>query len=256
MILEDFERHEYKDKDRPADPRSTHVVVLSAHTAASHRANKSRLAKWLRANPTVRLEDVAYTTTARRVHQPSFRFAFAASSTKELLHSLVSDVNSTLDGPQPMTSKSPVVFVFTGQGSHYAGMGAELYRSSPIFRDTVDLCKQICDGFGFPPFLDIITGTEAGTNPEKIANITLSSKWNTSQTQLALVTLQIGLANFWRRLGIEPALVMGHSLGEYAALHVAGVLSLADALYLVGSRAAPDPAPCSPSQLLSPTCET
>jgi zearalenone synthase (nonreducing iterative type I polyketide synthase) len=236
-VVEDFERHE--DKDTPADPRSAHVVVLSAHTAASHRANKSRLAKWLRANPTARLEDVAYTTTARRVHQPSFRFACAASSTKELAHSLESDVNSAPAGPQPITSKSPVVFVFTGQGSHYAGMGAELYRSTPVFRDTVDLCGQICDGFGFPPFLEIITGTAVGTDDDKPAiNATPNSKWNTSQTQLALVTLQIGLANFWRRLGIEPALVMGHSLGEYAALHVAGVLSLADALYLVGSRAA------------------
>lgn len=235
-MIEDFEGHEYKDKS--TDPRSTHLVALSAHTAASHRANKSRLAKWLRENPTVRLEDVAYTTTARRVHQPSFRFACAVSSTQELIHALDSDMNSNLSGPQSMTSKSPLIFVFTGQGAHYAGMGAELYQTSPVFRDAVDLCKQICDGFGFPPFLDIITETKTGTDTDRAKSAASSPAWNTAQTQLATVTLQIGLATFWKRLGIEPALVMGHSLGEYAAMHVAGVLSLADTLYLVGSRAA------------------
>lgn len=235
-MVEDFEGP--GDKDTPTDPRSAHVVAVSAHTAASHRANQSTLAEWLRENPTVRLEDVAYTTTARRVHQPSFRFACAVSSIKDLIHALESDVNSNMDGPQPITTKSPIIFVFTGQGSHYAGMGAELYRTSPVFRDTVDLCKQICDGFGFPQFLDIITETKTGTDTDRANNAASSPAWNTAQTQLATVTLEIGLATFWKRMGVEPALVIGHSLGEYAAMHVAGVLSLADTLYLVGSRAA------------------
>lgn len=235
IVLEDFEGHEGKAKPT-TDPRSAHIIALSAHTAASHQANKSKLAKWLRKNLTLRLEDIAYTTTARRVHQPSFRFACAVSSTKELIHALESDMNSNSDGPQSIATKSPITFVFTGQGSHYAGMGAELYRTSPAFRDTVDLCKQICDGFGFPPFLDIITDTRTGT--DKAHNAASSPTWNTAQTQLATVTLQIGLATLWTRLGVKPTLIMGHSLGEYAALHVAGVLSLADTLYLVGSRAA------------------
>uniref|UniRef100_L2FY82 Polyketide synthase n=1 Tax=Colletotrichum fructicola (strain Nara gc5) TaxID=1213859 RepID=L2FY82_COLFN len=138
------------------------------------------------------------------------------------------------DSKPTTTKKSPVIFVFTGQGSHYAGMGAELYRTSTVFKDTLDLCQHICHGFGFPPFLDIITGT--GSRAQAGAGIGVGA-WNTAQTQLAVLALEIGLATFWRRLGVEPDLVMGHSLGEYAALHVAGVLSLADALYLVGSRA-------------------
>lgn len=234
LVLEDFERHGESNTHKDKDPRSAHVVVLSAHTATSLRANKSRLAKWLYANPSTRLEDIAYTTTARRVHQSAFRFACAASTTKELTHTLESRVNSNWDSSQLVTPKSPVIFVFSGQGSHYAGMGAELYQTSPVFRDTVDLCSQICKGFGFPPFSEIITGTRANTT------------WNTAQTQLAVVTLQIGLTTFWRRLGVEAALVMGHSLGEYAALHAAGVLSLADALYLVGSRAALAMKKCDP----------
>lgn len=204
--------------------------MLSAHTAVSHQANKSRLAKWLSENPAAPLADIAYTTTARRVHQPSFRFACAVSSTEELAQALESDLQKS--PPQSITSKSPVIFVFTGQGSHYQGMGAELYQTSPVFRDMVDLCAQICQEFGFPPFLDIIT-----TAASEQTDVDSESRWNTAQTQLAVLALEISLAAFWRRLGIEPALVMGHSLGEYAALHAAGVLSLADTLYLVGSRA-------------------
>ncbi|KAH0430094.1 hypothetical protein CcaCcLH18_08040 [Colletotrichum camelliae] len=231
LVMEDYQGPETKavGSGPENDPRSAHVVVLSAHTAASHQANKSRLAKWLTENPSARLEDIAYTTTARRVHQPSFRFACSASSTKELIQALESDSKPTT------TKKSPVIFVFTGQGSHYAGMGADLYRTSTVFKDTVDLCQHICHGFGFPLFLDIITG--AGNGARAGAG-TGGGAWNTAQTQLAVLALEIGLATFWRRLGVEPNLVIGHSLGEYAALHIAGVLSLADALYLVGSRAA------------------
>ncbi|TEA19975.1 Non-reducing polyketide synthase hmp3 [Colletotrichum sidae] len=259
VVLEDFEQPEKNkleasDAGRDGDPRPAHVVVLSAHTAASHQAGKAKLARWLAANPSARIEDVAYTTTARRVHQPAFRFACAASSTVDLVRALESDSKPAT------TKKSPVVFVFTGQGSHYAGMGAELYHTNQVFRETVDLCGQICSEFGFPPFVDIIVGPGAhignrtrsgagsGTNTESgssagagagvpIGN-TASGAWNTAQTQLAVLTLEIALAAFWQRLGVEPAMVVGHSLGEYAALHVAGVLSLADALYLVGSRAA------------------
>ncbi|KAK8099816.1 conidial yellow pigment biosynthesis polyketide synthase [Apiospora kogelbergensis] len=232
LVLEDFEKRGVKgtNDNKQADARSSHVVVLSAHTAVSHQANKSRLAKWLSENPAAPLADIAYTTTARRVHQPSFRFACAVSSTEELAQALESGLQKSPS--QSITLKSPVIFVFTGQGSHYQGMGAELYQTSPVFRDMVDLCVQICQQFGFPSFLDIIT-----TASSEQADVNSESRWNTAQTQLAVLSLEISLAAFWRRLGIEPALVMGHSLGEYAALHAAGVLSLADTLYLVGSRA-------------------
>ena len=121
----------------------------------------------------------------------------------------------------------PVVFAFTGQGSHYAGMGSELYRTNPVFRKTADLCAAVCASHNFPSFLDIITDDA----------VDCATK-NAAQIQLAVVTLEIALTAFWRSsAGIEPAMVMGHSLGEYAALHAAGVLSLTDTLYLVGQRA-------------------
>ena len=206
-----------------ADPRSSHVVTTSARTRASYHANKIKLVDWLRANPAARIEDIAYTTTARRMHHP-IRFACTTSSVQDLVTKLdVSD--TTTSSPSSSSQNLPAVFIFAGQGSHYAGMGAELYRTSMIFRETVDLCVTICGGYGFPSFLDIIT--------EKTVDVSFK---DAAQVQLAVVSLEIALAAFWRSAGIKPAMIMGHSLGEYAALHAAGVLSLADTLYLVGQR--------------------
>lgn len=198
--------------------------MCSAKTPYSHVENQRSLLKWLQANPTARLEDIAYTTTARRTHLP-IRYAYTASTVKDLITKLESNVDCGVPGPIP-GRKAPIIFVFTGQGSHYAGMGAELYLTSPVFRRTIDLCVRISHDQGFPSYLDIITDK----------NSVLSTK-DAIQTQLALVTLEMALIAFWNSLGICPDMVMGHSLGEYVALHAAGVLSIADVLYLVGRRA-------------------
>lgn len=218
LVLEDYNAGA---KDA-VDPRSTHVVTTSARTQAAHHANKGKLVKWLRENRHVRLQDLAYSTTARRMHHP-IRDSYSASTVEELIAKLEASGTSSASASKQAV---PIVFVFTGQGSHYAGMGSELYRSSPSFRETVDLCANICQQHRFPAFLDLITDN----------TVDLTTK-TTTESQLALATLEIGLAAFWKSIGIQPSIVLGHSLGEYIALYVAGVLSLADVLYLIGQRA-------------------
>lgn len=201
--------------------------MTSAKTPPSHQANQRNLLTWLRANPGIKIQDVAYTTTARKSHHAALRFSCAASTTEDLIEKLEASLaQGPPSGAASAGRKSPVVFVFTGQGSHYAGMGHDLYGTNPTFRQAVDLCARICADYDFPAFLPIITDGTVDM-----------STMNTIQTQLAVLTLEIALAAFWQSVGIVPDAVMGHSLGEYAALHVSGVLSLADTLYLVGRRA-------------------
>ncbi|KXH65978.1 beta-ketoacyl synthase domain-containing protein [Colletotrichum salicis] len=234
LLIEDYKTMGPIDEGVQA-PWSNHIVVTSAKTQASLQSNKRKLLQYLQANPNARIQDVAYTTTARRSHH-QLRSTYVASSTLELISKLRSDIGTQSDVMKNKLSTSkPIVFIFTGQGSHYGGMGSELYKTSHVFREVVDHCVKICADYGFPLFLDLITERDVD------ASMKLSI-----QTQLAVLTLEIALAALWRsEAGIEPSMVMGHSLGEYAALHVAGVLSLTDVLYLVGKRA----------ELLSDLCE-
>lgn len=207
MVLEDYTPPSQPGHEHllaaANDVRSGHTIVTSARTKAAHRANKRKLVEWLRANPTARIEDVAYTTTARRMHH-SFRFACTASSIQDLANKLdASDDSNTT----PPSQSPPIVFVFTGQGSHYAGMGAELYRTSPVFRETVDLCVAVCKSNKFPLFIDIITGGI-------VASDSMLSTKNAAQIQLAVVTLELALNAFWRSAGIEPTMVVS----DYIAL--------------------------------------
>lgn len=181
-----------------------------------------QLVSWLRASSDARIQDIAYSSTARRTHHP-IRLALVASTRQEAISKLETEIERARSFK---SSPAEVIFAFTGQGSSYAGMGAELYRTSSVFRKTVDFCVGVCDASGFPAFLDIITDE----------TVDLLTK-NAAQTQLATVTLEIALTAFWRSTGIVPVMVIGHSLGEYAALQAAGVLSITDALYLVGHRA-------------------
>ncbi|TIC91079.1 Non-reducing polyketide synthase cla3 [Colletotrichum higginsianum] len=213
------------------DQRQSQVVVTSARTAGAHVENKRRLLAYLKAYPGTSLADLAYTTTARRLHHP-IRAAFAVETIAQLVYELEEDLreNKTIDPSQGASSSSSstgrISFVFTGQGALYGGMGSDLYETAPVFRDKVNLCDRLAKSMGFPPFLDLIV--DRGSKP---------STKTTAQTQLAIVTVQVSLAAFWAACGIKPAMVMGHSLGEYCALHVAGVLSLSDMLFLVGQRA-------------------
>ena len=206
------------------DPRASHVVTTSAKTAGAHVENKRRLLAFLQSNPGVSVADVSYTTTARRLHYP-LRTAYAVSSTADLIEQLQADLASPRAQLAGVGAK-PVVFAFTGQGAAYGGMGSDLFQTSPAFRNKAQLCAQLAASLGLPPFLHLITDPDSNASDASAA-----------QTQLAVVSVEVALAAFWASCGLSPAAVTGHSLGEYAALHVAGVLSLADMLFLVGQRA-------------------
>ncbi|HSI59777.1 MAG TPA: acyltransferase domain-containing protein, partial [Ideonella sp.] len=119
-----------------------------------------------------------------------------------------------------------VVFMFPGQGSHYAGMGRGLYESEAVFRAAVDECLQALGGEAGAALREALFADDpAGLQPTAVA-------------QPALFVLGYALAQQWRSLGVEPVALIGHSVGEFVAAALAGVFSAADAMRLVARRGA------------------
>lgn len=206
------------------DGRDWHVVTLSGRTQPALVGNKQRLLKYLLANPDTKLADLAYSTTARRM-QEVWRTALVGDSVQKIVQSLQNDLENTKTAKRG-SSKGNAVFMFTGQGAQYAGMGHELYRLVPRFAKKVDALQKLANFLGLPQFKDIIA------SPEK----SLEGR-STVDVQLATVSLEVALAELWISWGVKPSAVLGHSLGEYVALCIAGVLSESDMLLLVGRRA-------------------
>lgn len=194
MLLEEF-----IDRTPPTFlPESTCFVFgMSAKTQNSLNALKNRCLQWLQngASENVSLSDIAYTLTARRQIYP-YRISVAASGKQELFDKLTS-ASST----QVICESTGVVFLFSGQGSQYLGMGASLYRRSSFFKDHVDECHDFLVGGGFPGVLDIIT-TETSTN--------ITEKYVSEGYQAAIFTLEYAIAKLWISWGIKPVAVVGH----------------------------------------------
>lgn len=239
------------------------VVCLSAKSKASLRGNVNALLRYIEAHPETRLKDLAYTTSARRMHH-HIRIATSVSSTAQLrdfLRAAGRDLDAHARHVTSAVSKV-ITFAFSGQGCFYRGAGSALFERAPEFREKIIRLDRVVRRLGFPSVLSAITKSEHGiprasrssslVSPSDADYTTLGSTDSSiadradadedvSETpvvaQLSLVVLQIALAQYWQFLGITPSIVIGHSLGEYAAMCTAGVLSVADTLFLVGKRA-------------------
>ncbi|RMZ83864.1 hypothetical protein DV737_g1487, partial [Chaetothyriales sp. CBS 132003] len=260
LLLEDAPSsmpYSQENNDDGRRPKKTvsQAVCISAKSKASLRGNVRALLQFLDANPEIDLGDVAYTTCARRIHH-HIRIATSVSSTAQLrnfLKAAADDVDSHAKHVSAATERT-VVFAFSGQGCFYQGAAARLFEHAPFFRDQVLQFDRVIRQLGFPSVLTAIAGDAVGgggdastplscpgANTEACDEAVTASAAIAAEeplvTQLAIVVLQISLANYWALLGITPSVVIGHSLGEYAALVIAGVLSVADALFLVCKRA-------------------
>lgn len=219
LLLEDAPRR----KEAVSDPRSHHIVTLTGKSKAAMIRNAERLVSWMEKNPNTPLSDVAYTTTARRI-QHYWRMNVSAIDLEDAKTAIAERLKENFVPVLPEQPK--VALMFTGQGSHYAALGKEFYEHYGVFRQNIDEFDHIARIHGFPSFLPLIDGSEQDV-----------SKLSPVVVQLGLASFEMALARLWASWGIKPAVVLGHSLGEYAALEVAGVLSASDAIYLVGSRA-------------------
>lgn len=206
------------------DPRSCHLVAVSAKSIASLQRNIEAMVTFIDNTPDLPLPALSYTTTARRIHH-NFR-AIVAGHDLQTVRQGLQDVGPCTN-LKPVPAKAPnVVFVFTGQGSIYSGMARELFENVSSFQADILRFNKIAQNQGFPNFLPLIDGSLA--DAKDLSPVV---------TQVGAVCAQMALARLWISWGVSPSAVTGHSLGEYAALHVAGVLSASDAIFLTGTRA-------------------
>lgn len=205
------------------DPRTCHIVNMSAAAGKSLKANLESLLAKLQ-HQDLCLGQLSYTTTARRYHL-LHRVSVIGSSVDEIKSKLETAIKNG-EGINRPKSKPQIIFAFTGQGSQYLGMGKQLYQAYPKFRSDLQRFNQLAETHGFPSFLHVYTIGNADI--EQFLPVVV---------QLAITCLQMALGSLMRSFGVKPSAVIGHSLGEYAALHTAGVLSASDTIYLVGKRA-------------------
>ncbi|MEM7482781.1 MAG: amino acid adenylation domain-containing protein [Acidobacteriota bacterium] len=219
----------HPDQDGPAT-RPTHLFPLSAHSVEALGAAARRHARFLDDHPSADLADLCRTAALGRTHF-RHRLGLVAGSTAELrgrLDTIVADgVEATLEEIVPdASSRSPqVAFLFTGQGAQAVDMGRQLFDTVPEFRATIERCHERLAEHGFGSLLDVLAGRPS---PREIDR--------TAWTQPALVALECALAERWRAWGVTPAYVLGHSVGELAALATAGALGVEDAVLLAAER--------------------
>ena len=212
-----------------APTRSRHLLTLSARTPAALDALAASHAHYLAANPEIDPAHLCAVANTCRTHFAQ-RLAISATSAEELRALLEAPAtqNSTdlARGRTAGDQAPPVVFLFTGQGAQYAGMGRQLYETEAGFRRVIDTCAEALGGQLEEPLLDVLY-PQGGNAP-------LLDE--TAYTQPALFALECAIASLWQSWGVEPALAMGHSVGEFAAACTAGVFSLEDGLKLVVAR--------------------
>ena len=202
------------------------LVAVSANTPATLQLSLQTLQLHIQRARQLPLASVAYTTTARRVHH-RYRSAFPITSKDDLLTQVTSAMESfALNPPNHVPSSPPkVAFIFTGQGAFYPQLASQLYHSCSRFRTDITYLADLATHQGLPSFMPAITGTaDEGRNLPP------------QTQQLALACVQMALVRLWRAWGVVPTAVVGQSLGEYAALNAAGVISVDHTIHLVGQR--------------------
>jgi acyl transferase domain-containing protein/SAM-dependent methyltransferase/aryl carrier-like protein len=208
---------------RSAAPRAWQPVLISAPAAPALDETLRAVAHRVAGAGSTQVENLAFTLAMR--HEFAHRAAVVCRADE-------ASVAFAAPGPAPLrdvaaSGEQPVVFLFPGQGSQAAGLAAGLYRDEPVFRTHLSACAELLTSQGVDLLAALTASTGAGPGPAPgVAG------------PCALFAVEYALARTLIEWGLTPSAMTGHSLGEYTAAAVAGVLSLEDALHLVVSRAA------------------
>ena len=211
----------------PREPWS--VLPLSARSAAGLTALAQRYSDWLAEHPEVPIADVCFAAGAGRSHF-EHRAAVVANTSGEA-RMLLDDLAANRLRPGVLRGECAdpptTAWFFPGQGSQYPGMARELFDTEPVFADTVRRCAEAVDPILPRPLLEVLLATDRES---------AETLRHTSFAQPAIFAVEMGLARLWQSWGVQPDVVLGHSVGQYAAACVAGVFSLEDGARLIAER--------------------
>ena len=210
------------------EARGARLLPLSGKTEGALRELAGRYLEWLEEHEGdgdvgELLADMVWTAAVGRSH-----FSYRVGVTFEDLGSLRDGLKGIVEAEEGIAARvgAKVAFVYTGQASQWVGMGEELYRREPVFRAVLDRCDEVLRQERGVSLLDVMFG-RAGTDGDLD-----EPAW----TQPAIYALESGLTALWASLGVNPRVVLGHSLGEIAAAHAAGVFTLEEGLRFAAAR--------------------
>lgn len=232
-ILEEPPRGQAARETTATEASAKHwPFVLSARTLPALQDHARQLLGRLETQPDISFADLAFSlATSRSAFEQ--RAAIIASDRIELQSALTKlaqgSTSQCLQIADSNAHRGALVVLFSGQGSQFAGMGKALYREFPLYRAVFDsLCSRFDDTLNRP--LGAVVMAEAGDSDAALLD-------QTGYTQPALFALEVALFRLLESWGLKPDFLMGHSLGEISAAHVAGILSIDDACTLVAARA-------------------
>jgi phthiocerol/phenolphthiocerol synthesis type-I polyketide synthase E len=207
-------------------PKITHAALVSAKTSAALEAACSALADHLSNYPGENIADFCYTLAAGRPAYPFFRIGMGhnAAEVAEALRAPTGQI--AISGTRAESNRA-ICFMFPGQGSQHVRMGAELYREEKVFRAEIDRCSEL-----LRPRL----GDDLRTLLFPAGEAEAPALHDTQYAQPATFAISYALAKLWMSLGAVPRTAIGHSVGEFVAACLAGVMSLEDALQVVTMR--------------------
>ena len=218
VVLEEFPPAS-EDADTSPGPQ---VALLSGKTEEALTSARNALARYLESGVPHALRDLCQTLSRGRMHH-ACRRAYVVTTREDLLRQLRSGSAHSPAGAHSNSADSALGFLFTGQGSEHAGMGRELLAHSGVFASAVDRMDRALEHRLSRSIREIWANQE---NEQERASL----------VQPALYAYGFALSELWRSWGVEPRAVLGHSLGEYVAATVAGVMSPEEGIRLVAAR--------------------
>lgn len=227
VILMDYPKDAVREK---VEEKKAYLLKVSAKTQKSLRNLVNKYVDLLENAAQEQIDDILYTANRGRADF-NHRAAFTADSRDALVKNMYGylqgeKIFGVYSSDDSVLTAKKIAFMYTGQGSQYINMGRMLYQTNAVFRASMDLCDDLFRPYQLKSILNLIYSDEA---KEEVVN-------NTAIAQSLIFSIEYSLGELWKTYGIEPQIVLGHSIGEFAAAVMAGIFSMETAVELVACR--------------------